>query len=258
MVPQVAGLYSKYKDQGFHVVGLECQGSTEAAILASVKKLDASFQITMNGELKGSKVRGIPHGFLFGADGKLIADDPSHGRLEALVKAALQDVPVQVAQGAKNAESAGPKAEAPASRPVAIAELPSAPGVHAGASPEALATWDEKLKARVKADVEAKRRTEFLLASMKMQVAIAALDDKGVMQLLSQGLEVPSNWGKLTLEEKRNLAVAFAKTGEQPDLLLAVFFCLTLGAEDQAEKYIQRVTQADELKEVLAVFNKHL
>lgn len=91
MIPQVAELYKKYKDQGFHVVGLECQGSPEETIQGQVKEYGADFQITVGGKLKGANVSGIPHGFLFGADGKLIEDDPSHRKLEELLKTALKD-----------------------------------------------------------------------------------------------------------------------------------------------------------------------
>lgn len=248
MLPQVAGLYRKYKDQGFHVVGLEVQGSPVAKILQQNKAEGVDFQVTTDGNIKGAKVGGIPHGFLFGADGKLIADDPSHRKLEEMVKTALKEV----------AAKASIKAAPPAAQADATKDVPKAasPAPRATATAEALAAWDAKLKARVQADLTAKRRTEFLLTSMKMQVAITVLDEKGTMRLLSQGLEVPSQWERLTLEEKRNLAVAFAKTGEQPDLLLAVFYCLAMGAEDQAGKYMALVTQAEALKEVLSAFGK--
>ncbi len=250
------------------MVGLEVQGSPVAKILQQNKAEGVEFQVTSGGSLKGAKIGGIPHGFLFGADGKLIADDPPHRKLEEMIKTALKDVAGAASAG--NGKKDANKAAAPAGQADAAADAGGAtasgnakdatkaapPAVRACASAETLAAWDAKLKARVQEDLTAKRRTEFLLASMKMQVAITALDEKGSMRLLSQGLEVPAQWEKLTLEEKRNLAVAFAKTGEQPDLLLAVFYCLAVGAEDQADKYMQRITHAEALKEVLAAFGK--
>ena len=79
-MPQLAALYKKYEEQGFHIVGLECQGSTANEISSLAKSKGAGYQITTGGDLKGSNVRGIPHGFLFGPDGKLAADDPRGAR----------------------------------------------------------------------------------------------------------------------------------------------------------------------------------
>jgi hypothetical protein len=99
LFPQLAELYKKYEAEGFHIVGLECQGSDEAAIQTKVKAAGATFQITVQGDLKGSNVTGIPHGFLFGADGKLIGDKFHGKELEEAVKEALKNC---------NAAMAGP------------------------------------------------------------------------------------------------------------------------------------------------------
>ena len=87
----MAGLYKKYVDQGFHIIGLECQGSSAADIAALAQAKGVTYQLTINGDLKGSNVTGIPHGFLFSAEGKLLADDPRGKELENKVKEALKD-----------------------------------------------------------------------------------------------------------------------------------------------------------------------
>jgi hypothetical protein len=122
------------------------------------------------------------------------------------------------------------------------------------ATPEALAAWDAKLKARIAGDLKAGRRATFLLSSMKMDVQVTALADDGAMRLFSQGLEVPGRWQQLTLEERRNLAVASAREGDNEGQALAVFFCIALGAEDQAEKILQRMSDGAKVKEALDAF----
>src|SRR3990172_1234781 len=96
-MPQLAALYKKYEEQGFHIVGLECQGSTANEISSLAKSKGAGYQITTGGDLKGSNVRGIPHGFLFGPDGKLAADDPRGAELENKLKDLLKDTSAAMA-----------------------------------------------------------------------------------------------------------------------------------------------------------------
>ncbi|MCW8133382.1 MAG: hypothetical protein KIS92_23770 [Planctomycetota bacterium] len=88
----MAGLYKKYSEQGFHIVGLECQGSTAAEISNMAKAKGVAYQLTTGGDLKGANVRGIPHGFLFGPDGKLVADDVPFSELEKKIKELLPEV----------------------------------------------------------------------------------------------------------------------------------------------------------------------
>lgn len=90
-VPQLAALYKKYSEQGFHIIGLECQRSADDVIANVAKSKGAGYQMTTGGDLKGSNVSGLPHGFLFGADGKLAVDDPPNGQLEKKVKELLKD-----------------------------------------------------------------------------------------------------------------------------------------------------------------------
>ncbi len=97
MLPQLAGLYKKYESEGFHLIGLECQGSDAASITDLAKSKGVTYQLTTNGDLKGSDVRGIPHGFLFGPDGKMIADDPHGAELETKIKELLKETSAAMA-----------------------------------------------------------------------------------------------------------------------------------------------------------------
>jgi hypothetical protein len=91
-LPQLAALYKKYEAQGFHIIGLECQRSSEDDIKALAKSSSVTFQLTTGGNLKGANVTGIPHGFLFAPDGKLAVDDPRGSALETKVKELIKDV----------------------------------------------------------------------------------------------------------------------------------------------------------------------
>jgi len=91
LLPQLAELHKKYRDQGFQIVGLECQGSSASDIKALVSSKGVEYQITTGGDLRGSNVTGIPHLFVFGPDGKLAADNPHGAALEEKVKELLKE-----------------------------------------------------------------------------------------------------------------------------------------------------------------------
>ncbi|HLX62159.1 MAG TPA: hypothetical protein VKX17_12835 [Planctomycetota bacterium] len=91
-MPSWASTYKKHASEGFEIVGLECQNSTDAEIADFMKSKSAAFEASTGGNLSGAAVSGIPHGFLFGADGKLIADDGLRGgALEQKVTAAVKE-----------------------------------------------------------------------------------------------------------------------------------------------------------------------
>jgi hypothetical protein len=94
----------------------------------------------------------------------------------------------------------------------------------------------------------------WILAIPFVLLAGAALDEKGNLKLFNQGLEVPHTWAALTLEERRNLAVGWARSYEATGQALAVFFCLASGAEEQTQKILKRIRDAQAIKEVLDSF----
>src|SRR3981081_2648225 len=89
-MPSWASLYKKHNADGFEIIGLECQGGTTAQIGDFMKGKNATFESVSGGNLKGSAVSGIPHGFLFGADGKLIGEMRG-GALEKKVASAVKE-----------------------------------------------------------------------------------------------------------------------------------------------------------------------
>ena len=87
----MAELYKKYSEQGFHIIGLECQNSATDAITGIASGSCVKFQLGTGGSIMGADVSGIPHGFLFGADGKLVADNPNTRELESKVKQLVKE-----------------------------------------------------------------------------------------------------------------------------------------------------------------------
>jgi thiol-disulfide isomerase/thioredoxin len=90
-IPHWEALSKKYKAEGLAVVGLECQQSPAADIETLAKTKGIDYQITTGGSLKGAQISGIPHGFLFGADGKLIEDNPPMADLDKKIPTALKE-----------------------------------------------------------------------------------------------------------------------------------------------------------------------
>jgi len=85
----LAGLWKKYNEQGLHIIGLESQGSTAAAINTMAKANGLGYQLTVGGNIKGANVTGLPHTFLFAADGSLAAENPHP--LEPKIKQLLSE-----------------------------------------------------------------------------------------------------------------------------------------------------------------------
>ena len=97
-IPHWVATYKKHAAEGFEIIGLERQESTAAEITALTKARNAEFETTMNGNLKGANVSGIPHGFLFGPDGKLIQDGGMRGaEFEQKVAETLKQYATEIA-----------------------------------------------------------------------------------------------------------------------------------------------------------------
>lgn len=88
----MAALYKKNVEAGLEIVGLEVQGSSAADVAEYAKGKGMTYQCTSGGSIKGSNVVGIPHTFLFGADGNLIAEKlRPGGELDKKLAVALKE-----------------------------------------------------------------------------------------------------------------------------------------------------------------------
>ncbi len=91
-MPSWASTYKKHVSEGFEIIAIEGQNSSDTDINTMVKAKSAEFETTTGGNLKGAVVTGIPHGFLFGADGNLIAEKGLRGaELEKRVATAVKE-----------------------------------------------------------------------------------------------------------------------------------------------------------------------
>ena len=91
LLPEWQALYKKYNDQGLHVVGLEMDKLTDSEVDTLCKSRHVGFQVNVGGALMVGGHANWPHTFLFGADGKLLADNIEGKELEAKVKEALAE-----------------------------------------------------------------------------------------------------------------------------------------------------------------------
>lgn len=122
------------------------------------------------------------------------------------------------------------------------------------AGPEALEAWDVRLKAAVREDLKAGRRTPFALKSLGQSVAIAALDESGLIKVQGGGTEFSFAWPEFSVGDRRNYVVArLRETRTTRDLCLAAFYRLLCGEETEAKALLRGVPAADG-DEVLAAF----
>lgn len=90
-IPHWEAMYKKHNQEGFEIVGMECQNSTEAEIVALTKMKGMDYDVTTGGRLNGANVTGIPHGYLFAADGTMVADNPLSADLEKKVATLIRE-----------------------------------------------------------------------------------------------------------------------------------------------------------------------
>jgi thiol-disulfide isomerase/thioredoxin len=91
LLPEWQALYKKYNDQGLHVVGLEMDKLTDSEVDNLCRAKHVGFQVAVGGILMKDGHANWPHTFLFGPDGKLIADNAEGKALETKIKDALAE-----------------------------------------------------------------------------------------------------------------------------------------------------------------------
>ncbi len=94
-IPHLNGIYNKYKDKGVALVGIS--NEEEKTVKSFVKKMGDQMQYpvaigtadTQSGYMSAFKVRGIPHAFIVGADGKFAWHGHPMGGLDKAIEAEL-------------------------------------------------------------------------------------------------------------------------------------------------------------------------
>ena len=128
---------------------------------------------------------------------------------------------------------------APAATPAAKAGGVTAPA-------EVLATWDGLLRAAVADDLRSRRKIHFVLKALGQSAEISSIDDKGTLTMRSDAGNFPCPWSDLTLQDRRNLALARIRDSKpNDDLSLAAFYQMACGDEAAARALLRSVPPAD-------------
>jgi hypothetical protein len=123
---------------------------------------------------------------------------------------------------------------------------PSAPKANLTAPAEALATWDGQLRAALENDLRSRRRIRFVLKALGQSVEVSSIDDKGTLTMRSDAGNFPCPWSDLTLQDRRNLALARIRDSKpNEDLCLAAFYQMACGEETAARALLKSVPPAD-------------
>lgn len=92
LVPDLVKLDERHREEGLLIIGAESQGHPEEKIKAVVNKHKIGYTITA-GASGPIQLTGIPHAFVFNAEGKLVfSGNPSESKFERTIKKALEDV----------------------------------------------------------------------------------------------------------------------------------------------------------------------
>jgi len=144
--------------------------------------------------------------------------------------------------GAKAVKVAQKKDEKPKS--LVVKHLDDAPKK---ASPEALAVYDRFLIERLGAKI-AKEELTFFSNSMRRKLGIIGIDDEGTLDAKDarSPLRFTIKWERLTLLEKRSLALATIRNGNELDYELAAFYYMATGETHEAESYLRSAGDAAE------------
>jgi hypothetical protein len=128
-----------------------------------------------------------------------------------------------------------------------VAATPATKTAPAGPAPAAaVAAWDTKLRSALAEDLKAGRRPRFQLKIVNQPAEATALDDEGVITFRSDVGNFPCRWMDLTLQDKRNLAVARIREAKPAaDLCLAAFYQLACGDDAAAATLLKAVPPAD-------------
>lgn len=92
LLPHLAKLDKRHREEGLLIIGAESQGHSEEQIEPLLKKNKIDYSIT-SGASGPINFSGIPHAFVFDVEGKLIFNgNPSDDDFERAIKNALKDI----------------------------------------------------------------------------------------------------------------------------------------------------------------------
>jgi hypothetical protein len=149
-----------------------------------------------------------------------------------------------IIEGQYDTKEKGAGAASPA--PTATASTDPSGGERRAAGPAALAEWDARLRDLLGEDLRAGRRIRFPMKLLGRSAELVRFDTSGGLQARSDGSEFLLAWKDLSLEDRRNLAVARVRdTKPDPDLELAAFYHLACGAQIEGEGLLRKLPASD-------------
>lgn len=157
------------------------------------------------------------------------AEEP-HVRAAALLGAseaeAMKVKPKPVRPTVRTAAEAPSAAPAPAKK-----QLPQV-------ATDVLAAWDERLRTRAAEALRGGARPNIYLDAIKKRGVVSGIDAKGALKVSAGGAEMDISWDRLTIPEKKALALAVLDDDPRSHAL-AAFYLLASGDEQAAAKHLR-------------------
>jgi hypothetical protein len=107
---------------------------------------------------------------------------------------------------------------------------------------EALAAYDEALRRRIAEEVKAGRKPEFRSGSMRAVMVVTRIAADGALGVKTKrgpALQLSIAWKRLTLAERKGLALSVVRDGVARDHELAAFYLLAAGERHEGEQHLR-------------------
>ena len=121
------------------------------------------------------------------------------------------------------------------------------------AGAETTAAWDAKLIGRLVEECAAGRKPRFYLQMARSKARVVSADEDGSLRVVVSRprMELDMQWSRLTLADKKSLAIAVVREGTPEDHCLAAFYLLVSGEKDAADEHLYKGGEgADEVRSV--------
>ena len=154
--------------------------------------------------------------------------------------------PLKPGRGVRQAPNvAKPAGEAPA----AAAKKEEGEKPKPVVKPEAVASWDARLQARIREELRTGRKPRFRWTVLGDSAEIAEIGPKADLRIEGRDGAALQAWSVISLPDRRNMAVALVRNGHGDDHALAAFYHMVLGEADRAQVHLGKAgSAADEVK----------
>lgn len=208
------------------------------------------------GGSRGNKVLGnMAHSFNLRADAEVVEEgnvsvkeQAFYGRMREL--AAVIDGKFgrfhPVAKIARLTDEKGDPADigpdgAKAGRKAKDAKPTAAPKRRGRPAPEAVGKFDARLVERLRAALEAGTRIKFFMQSVRADATVDRIDDDATLRVTVSRprMEMSIRFGRLSLAERKSLALSCATRGDEGAHALVAFYALSEGDEDSGREHLR-------------------